>query len=334
MPRLRPIPEKPAEPPKTQMEDAELKLAAPESNEPEVIVEDTPEPSKQADLALKKQIEELRKSEGIQRNLAEQLKRDREEALKLAAAHAERLSKVERETVEQEEVALDSTRAAAKAEAAQALADYKNALDAGDNAAAADAMDRLTDAKTNLRMVESGREALKAKKKELKKERRRLEEWQAQQAQQPQFSGDPIDRLNLPNDCKDWLRQHRDYMEDKEKAEDLRHAHARAELRGMQPGHPDYLPFINTTLFGNGKTESEPEPEPVKETSQRASMMSAPVSRETPNSSGQKPSATRVTLTREEKEFAAISGVSEVDYAKNKQKLAEMKAQGLYGEGR
>lgn len=330
MPRLRPAPEKPTAP----VEDPELKTVAPESDQPEVIVEEAPEPSKQADLALKKQIDELRRSEELQRSYADQLRREREEALKLAAAHAEKLREVERETVEQEEVALDSTRSAAKAEADKALADYKNALDAGDNAAAAEAMDRLTDAKSNLRIVEQGREALKVKKKELKKERKRLEEWQAQQQQlQQQPTGDPIDTLRLPNDCKDWLRQHRDYMSDEEKAEDLRHAHRRAQLRGMEPGHPGYLPFINATLFGNGQDTHESPPE-NRETQQRASMMSAPVSREVPSSGGQRPSATRVTLTREEKEYAKIAGISEVDYAKNKQKLAEMKSQGLYGESR
>jgi phage I-like protein len=52
-----------------------------------------------------------------------------------------------------------------------------------------------------------------------------------------------------------------------------------------------------------------------------------------PTNSGQRQS-TRYTLTREEREYARIAGVSEAEYAKNKQKLAEMKANGLYGERR
>jgi hypothetical protein len=67
---------------------------------------------------------------------------------------------------------------------------------------------------------------------------------------------------------------------------------------------------------------------------ERTSHYSAPVSRETPTASGQRTSTTRVTLTAEEKNMAQIAGVSEVEYAKQKQRLIEEKNSGHYGERR
>lgn len=328
MPRLRPIPERPADPPKAPEPVTTATPAEPDL--PEVIVEETPREDNKAALALKKQIEDLRRSEEVQRNLAEQLRREREQVMQAAAEQARKATKYQRETLEQEDLALDSTRSAARAAAEKALSDYKNALDVGDNAAAAEAMDRMTDAKADLRVVERGREELKLKKKELKKERRRLEEQQQQVAAQPQPTGDPVDAWGLPPAESDWLRNHREYYKDKAKFLELDYAHKRAELQGLKPGMPEYLPFINKALFPDGE-EAANVPE---ETQQRASMMSAPVSRETPAGNGKRPSATRVTLTREEKEYAKISGVTEEEYAKNKIKLADMVSQGLYGERR
>jgi hypothetical protein len=39
-------------------------------------------------------------------------------------------------------------------------------------------------------------------------------------------------------------------------------------------------------------------------------------------------------LTAEEQEFARIAGISDVEFAKQKQKLAQAKANGDYGERR
>jgi hypothetical protein len=71
-----------------------------------------------------------------------------------------------------------------------------------------------------------------------------------------------------------------------------------------------------------------PEPKP-ESTPSPASYTSAPVSR-----SGGGFQSSRVTLTREDKEYARIAGISDVEYAKQKQRLAEMKASGEYSERR
>jgi len=66
----------------------------------------------------------------------------------------------------------------------------------------------------------------------------------------------------------------------------------------------------------------------------QSSFYSAPVSREVPSGSGQRQSTTRFTLTREEREYARIAGINDVEYFKQKQRLAEMKANGDYSERR
>jgi hypothetical protein len=65
-----------------------------------------------------------------------------------------------------------------------------------------------------------------------------------------------------------------------------------------------------------------------------ASIYSAPVSRQTPSAgTGQRPART-VRLTAEEQEYARVAGITDVEYAKQKQKLAQAKANGDYGERR
>lgn len=340
MPRLRPVievKEKPPEPVRQLIEPDEDQLETPlpepkkaKPAETEVIVED--EKADDASLALKKQIEDLRKSEEVQRNYVEQLRREREEMLRKVSDNARESLKLQRETVAQEEVAMESTLAANKADVERALVDFKNATDSGDNAAAAEAINRLAEAKANVKTLERGLEEVKERKRELKRERDKLKEArreaEKQATQQPQ-TGDPVDSLNLPPAEKDWLKSHREYMIDKDKAADLEYVHRRAVNRGLQPGNPEYLPFIN-----NGLAALNAQVETPQEADQRSSMMSAPVSREVPAGNGQRPSATRVTLTKEERELAKTLDITEAEYAKQKQKLAEMRANGEYGERR
>jgi len=65
-----------------------------------------------------------------------------------------------------------------------------------------------------------------------------------------------------------------------------------------------------------------------------ASIYSAPVSRATQSAStGQRPART-VRLTAEEQEYARVAGITDVEYARLKQRLAQAKANGDYGERR
>jgi hypothetical protein len=101
---------------------------------------------------------------------------------------------------------------------------------------------------------------------------------------------------------------------------------------------PGYLPEIENTLRSIGSLpkpeEPNDEPEVVTHTTDRsAAIVSAPVSRETQTSTGQRASS-KVRLSPEEQEFAKIAGITDVEYAKQKQKLAQHKMNGDYGERR
>jgi hypothetical protein len=64
-----------------------------------------------------------------------------------------------------------------------------------------------------------------------------------------------------------------------------------------------------------------------------ASIVSAPVSREVPSTgSGRRQNSSRVVLTPQEQEMARISGVSLETYAREKLRLAQMRADGTYGD--
>jgi hypothetical protein len=73
---------------------------------------------------------------------------------------------------------------------------------------------------------------------------------------------------------------------------------------------------------------------PATEHDRRVSIVSAPVSRTVPSGeTGYRP-ARQITLTAQEQEFARIAGISDVEFAKQKQKLILAKANGDYGERR
>lgn len=327
MPRLRPIPEpQPAAPPKE--EDPNLKLAEPYSDEPEVIVEEKPPQQNEADLALKKQIDRLRQ----EAELGRRLQQERDQALLLAAEQQKKASRSERDRLDGEDERLKLAINSAKMTAEKALADLNAAESAGDIEAKNSALARMVDATAEAKRFEEARESLKGIRKDFKKERKqqreKLEQFHQQQQQRPP-THEYIRSLDLPNDCKDWLDSHQEYIEDKWKANDLAYIHNRAERDGLRPGMPGYLDYINDGLRQIGSLV--PTTEERRENQQRASMMSAPVSREVPSGGGGQRPSTRITLTPAQKEAAKMSGLSEADYAKNLIKMNEMKANGTFG---
>jgi hypothetical protein len=286
-----------------------------------------PEPD-EATLALQKQIADLKKSEELQREYGRRMAQEREDALRQAQTHAGEIERYKKTNQEQEEAVVGNAIAAAKAEADMAQSDYVAALNAGDNSAAGEAQRRMTRAEARLAGLELGKEEIEQRKKE-----------PPPVAPQPRStSADPIDGFNLPNAEKDWLRAHRDYLTDPRKQSALRYADEQVRLAGLQPGMPGYLPEIENTLRSIGSLpkpeEPNDEPEVVTHTTDRsAAIVSAPVSRETQTSTGQRASS-KVRLSPEEQEFAKIAGITDVEYAKQKQKLAQHKMNGDYGERR
>jgi phage I-like protein len=99
------------------------------------------------------------------------------------------------------------------------------------------------------------------------------------------------------------------------------------QLAALQAPHP--ATHIADEMQQARQDASEPPPTPP-----RPPMVSAPVSRSIPNGSGRRHTPGKITLTAAEVDAARTAGVSVEEYAKQKIRLAEMRASGQYGEDR
>lgn len=311
---------------KEQTENKEVEVEVKDGPTEETLVVEKVEPKKvepeedEATLRLQKQIEELKKSEELQRNAAAEANRQREEALRQAQAQQERLRQLEKEAQDSEEVAIGAALAAAKAESDKAQADLTAALNAGDNAAAGEAQRRLARAEARAVSLESGKDEIEQRKKA------------PPPPPQPEYrsqNNDPVDQFNLPPPEKQWLREHRDFLTDQRKWNAMQYISQKLALDGIRPGDSRFLPQFEDGLRKEGalpKMETEVEEEEVEreEPVRERRIVSAPVSRETSSSR----SRSKITLTPQEREMARLSGITEVEYAKQKQKLRDLQETG------
>lgn len=347
MPRLRSVMQQERPNQKDTKPDDETQLkAAQNKNEDEledeevveVVEVDTPRKGQQEDatLALQRQIDALRKSEEVQRTQIERMRREREEAINKSRERDAQIINYQKEVLDKEDLAVSNALAAAQAEAEKAQQDIENAIGENDAKAQSDAYRRLARAESNIATLERGKEELEARKKAQPTE---------QQQQQQRVSSDPIDNLNLPDTAKDWLRAHPQFLTDPRRNSKLQAAHWDVLDEGLDAYSPAYFERIEEVV---GLKKAEPgEPgernreEEIREEEQRrndknerrTSIMSAPVSRQTPAANGSR-RTTQIHLTREEREAADMAGISYAEYHKQKTKLNEYKADGLYGERR
>lgn len=314
MPRLRPAPKE---------EEEVEKVAAPA--EPEVQVEEAPEveveitepetPAQDdATVALKRQIDELKRSEQLHKERAEQFAKEREEALERARNREAQIQKVQKEAYDSQADAISSAVAAAQAELDKAELDIENAISLGDAKGQAAAIKRQSIAAANLTRLQEGKEAAEARSKE---------------PIEP-VGVDVIDTWGLPSITTTWLKSNRHWLTDPEKFEDLKGYQWQAKKAGITPHTKEFLAFIEDRMNGVPEPEVEVEEAPKPKTPK----VSAPVSREVPNSNGKRPTSGKVTLTAAEVEAARISGVTPEEYAKQKIRKQQMVESGEYGEQR
>lgn len=147
-------------------------------------------------------------------------------------------------------------------------------------------------------------------------------------APQPRQPADPVEALasQLSPRSGDWVRRNPQCVTDPRLYQKMVAAHNLAVADGYAPDTDDYFSFIEDTLKINRrqaapKEEAEAE-EPMssasKPTQRRSAPPAAPVTRSgTP--SGQRPNVVR--LTRAEAETARDLGMTEEEYARNKQLL-------------
>ena len=108
------------------------------------------------------------------------------------------------------------------------------------------------------------------------------------------------------------------------------HREATREIFHRHLGHRQAAPAASpepTPFFFAPPPQPQARAEP-------SALYSAPVSRQAQSGgTGQRP-ARQVTLTPQEQEYARVAGVTDVEYARQKQRLAQAKANGDYGERR
>jgi hypothetical protein len=278
----------------------------------------------EATKLLKKQIEDLRRSEEAERQRADQAARDREAAVREAQASKAEALKFQNAATQNQYDAITSGLAAAQAEIERAKGDIKTAIQAGDADLQTDAYGRLAEAAANAKILQDGKLELEEKAKALKEAPVKTE--------QPQQQGDQLDRSGLPDTAKNWLRKHPEYLTDQRKNSKIQALHWDVIDEGHKAFSPEYYESMEVHLGMREAPKVEEDDDPPQQ-QQRTSIVSAPVSREVPGGSAPRKNG-QIKLTAEQREFARISGVTEAEYAKQLEKINTMKANGTYGDGR
>ncbi len=153
----------------------------------------------------------------------------------------------------------------------------------------------------------------------------------AQQPQRPQYAADPQEQLSpleqvlatVPEGARGWLRAHPEYLGDPEKNAQIRHAHlVAARETGDQEFGPHYYERLEHHLGLRPQRQPQQQPRAVsRPVQQRQTSVSAPPTRDSISISTGRPTGGRVQLSGEEREFAAMLGLSETDYAAEKQRM-------------
>lgn len=318
MPKLR-------EPPKKDDEalanEGNTALAGEDEKQDEVVVL---APDDNAD-ELRRQLEILRKSENEARQQAQQAATERDQAFRYAQERNVALSASQKDAVDSRLDSIKSGLATAEAEIEEAKNAFRMASIEQDIDAQVSAQERLAQANANKVNLMNGKSALE---RAIQTEQDRLKAQQQTHQQQPQ--GDALDRTNLPQTAKNWLRAHPDYMTDQRKNAKIQSLHWDVVDEGHQPFSDSYYVSLEQHLGLRDKPRrNAAEDESDDEPTQRP-IVSAPVSREAPSGSGTR-SGAPVRLSTAQREAAKMAGISETEYAKQLVALNQAKANGNYG---
>ncbi len=286
-----------------------------------------PPEEEEATLELKKQLEDLRRA-----NVEQQARFNQEVQARQAAEQRSQQREYEtyQHKIRAEDAEYDAILnaiGAAESEAEAAQRDISLATEASDAKAVGEASRRLARAESRLSQLEDGKMAIERAKTAAAARAK-----EAPRQQQPQQNNITVDQYidSIPNllpSQRTWLKNHPDAMTDAKKNIAVQNAHNEAEKNGLQAGTTKYFNYLEERL---GYREPTREDDDVDdEPNNRAANVSAPVSRSATNPSTGRQSSTRITLTPAQREAARDSGVDEITYAKNLQKMNEMKAQGL-----
>jgi hypothetical protein len=181
----------------------------------------------------------------------------------------------------------------------------RDAVAAGDADAQADIMLTISKTDSDLRQLQQGKVQYEA---------------QAAAAQEP---ADPVEKIasRLTPRSAEWVRAHPEYATDPALTRRMVRAHEDAIDEGIKADTDEYFEFVETKLKIRKQEAREEQGSALSEasapTQRRSAPPAAPVSRA--SSTGSRSNV--VTLTRAERETASALGMTDREYASNKQAL-------------
>lgn len=188
-------------------------------------------------------------------------------------------------------------------------AEYATAMESGDYLKTAEIQDKLSRNAARIVQLETGKQQLE----------RHLESTKTEVTREV---NDPVEKIasQLSSKSAEFIRRHPEYVTDPRKNARLMGAHNYALSEGLVADSPEYFEYLEKNMGGAvtapiKKTEDEAVSDASNEVKRPSGPTVAPVSR-SGNSSEQK--KTRITLTKEEREIAEISGLTYEQYARNK----------------
>lgn len=305
-------------------ENRDEKARQPEAKEPVVVVADKDDESPQPDVsALQKRIEELERAEKFAKERFEAEQKRADEAERKRSEVQTESGRFQEEALQAQYDAIVNALEASRAEAETAERLLERAEFDADPKAKSDAYRKLARAEANITRLEDGKAAyearLQAEKAKPKQEAPRVDAFEAAIA-------------NMPPLVKDWMRSHPDYMTDQRKNAKIQALHWDVLDEGHGFGTQAYVESMEQKL-GMREAPKKVEEREEDEPRQRTTVVTqAPPTRDVPSAGTGKPSSTKVTLTAEEREIARLNEISEIEYAKQKLKLQELKRTGHYVE--
>ena len=293
------------------VEDLEIEVEADE-NQPEttVIVEKEPETQEKSNIDQDEGIKDLKLK-------LEQERMARSEAERQARQAQQQVHQANNEVHDSNLQLVRNAIETVKGTSEHLKRAYAEALSVGDYGKSAEIQEAMSINSARLMELERGRVAMENAPPQA-----------APQAAQQQTANDPVESLasQLSPKSADWVRKNPQCVTDPRLYQKMVAAHNLAVADGYSPDTDDYFGFIEDTLKINrrqapARVEAETD-DPLSSASapaqRRSAPPAAPVTR-AGTANGQRPDVVR--LSRAEAETARDLGMTEQEYARNKQLL-------------
>jgi hypothetical protein len=243
----------------------------------------------------------------------------RKEAERIAASRADEIERIKGEStraktqaVSAEMMAIDNALANTEHEKADARAAYKAALEAGDYEAAAVAQEAMATVAIKAQRIKEGKAEIE----------RRVEAVKTQE--------DPIEQYVKPLSPRaaDWVRRHPEVVRDSAKNAILVRSHHRAVGNDIAPDTDEYFHFMEQEMGYAAKDVAADADDDAGDDIMPARQQAAPAAPVSRGGAAQASNARQgtVKLSAAEREMAALCGLTDVEYAR--EKIREARASG------